>query len=258
MLRLTIAMFLLLSGCASYPTSRDATNAVLWVQTSAEYELALRQSYLMARRQLDLALEGNPESPAVVMDLDETVLDNSAFEARLIADDRPFDIEAWREWLSGVNARALPGAVELVEHVRQQGAELYFITNRHERYREATLETLRTAGLVEEENNGERLLMRGQRPDWTRDKTSRRELVAQSHSVVLVMGNDLNDFVDCAELDPPARHALLAQHGDRFGRDWIMIPSPNWGSWLEALHDHRNDLDDGEMRRRHLRWLRLD
>ena len=258
MLRRLLPLLVLLSGCAHPPSSRDTTNAILWVQASAEYEVAVRQSYVLAARRLDEALAAAPAAPAVVMDLDETVLDNSGFEAGLIRRDEEFALEAWHRWLAGTGARAMPGAVEFVAEARRRGAAVLFVTNRHERYRAPTLATLQGLGLAAEGPSEAWLLMRGQRPEWGTDKASRREAAAAGHAVVLLVGDDLNDFVPCLGLDPPARKALVAENAQRFGREWVLVPSPSWGSWLDALHGYREDLSPAEMRELRLRWLKPD
>lgn len=255
-LRLITALTLACAaGCARSAATRDSTNAILWVRTAVEYEAAVRQSFELASLRLERALAAGPASPAIIADLDETLLDNSAFEARLLVDDRPFDPDAWNAWLAGDAARAMPGAVAFVAAARQRGVAVFFVTNRHERLRGPTVDTLRRVGLLDASETGERLLMRGQRPGWTDDKESRRAEVARSHQVVLLIGNDLNDFASCGGMTIEERRALFEQRADRFARDWVVVPSPTWGSWLEALHDHRDGLSDGERRARHLARL---
>jgi len=249
---------LVLFGCAPPPTSRDGLIATLWVQTAAEYEVAVRQSYELATARVAAALSARPTAPAVIADLDETLLDNSAFEARLLARDEEFDLGAWFRWLEGTEARALPGAVDFVEGLRRRGVAVFLVTNRPARFRAATLATLRRLGLVPPDDDGAHLLLYGDRPEWTTDKTTRREYVARDHTVVLLLGNDLNDFVDAAGLDPAARRALAAAHADRFGRDWVLVPSPAWGTWLDAVEQYRDDLTPDERRALRVRALRLD
>ena len=249
----------LLAGCAaSAPSIRETTQAVLWVQSSAEYAAAVRQSYALAQRRLEEALAGKPASPAVVLDLDETVLDNSGFEAGLVSRDQEFTLEAWRAWLAGTGARAVPGAVEFVRHARSLGVEVYFVTNRPQRFREPTLLTLAKLGLKAGEDAGLHLWMRDEQPGWTDDKTSRREAVAAKHALVLLVGDDLNDFVDCTRRTPAQRRELALQHADRFGKDWILLPSPIWGSWLESVFGYQDDLPAAQRRVRQLGELRRD
>lgn len=253
----SLLVLLPLLACAHVPSSRDTTNAILWVQTSAEYEIAVRQSYLLAQRRLEESLASGPTAPALVMDLDETVLDNSTFEARLIARDADFDMEEWRRWLAGTEARAMPGAPEFVAEARRRGVEVFFVTNRHERYRGPTRATLAKLGLVPAGDDGAGLLMRGERPEWDQDKASRRAHVAAGRTLIMLVGDDLNDFVSALGKTPEERRALARENAARFGRDWILIPSPSWGSWLDALHDYQ-DLPLEQMRARHLERLRLD
>lgn len=259
MTRLAPVPLLCLAACAtSHPTSRETTQAVLWVQSSAEYAVAVQQVYRLAGERLEAALAAGPASPAVILDLDETVLDNSAFEARLIARDADFDLEQWHAWLAGTEARALPGAVEFVRQALARGVEVYLVTNRSVRYRDPTVATLRKLGLEPGGEKGPHLLMKDEQPGWGNDKASRREHVAARHAVLLLLGDDLNDFVSCARLTPAQRRELAQRHADRFGRDWLLVPSPNWGTWLDAVYGYGYDEKPAWRRARQLEALRLD
>lgn len=253
-------LLVLLAGCAtsSAPTSHGTTQAVLWVQSSAEYTVAVRQSYQLATARLEGAMAGTPRSPAVVMDLDETVLDNSGFEAQQIASNASFNLDAWYEWLGSAKGRAMPGAIEFIEQARRRGVYVYFLTNRPERFREATLKTLARLGVQADEQHGMSLLMFGERSGWVGEKSSRREFVAERHSLLLVLGNDLNDFVDCGGLTPAQRRELAQQNAAHFGRDWILVPSPIWGTWLDAVLDYRENLTPAERRALELKELQLE
>jgi acid phosphatase len=254
-------LLVLLAGCAtpaSAPTHRGTTQAVLWVQSSAEYPIAVREAYMLATLRLEQALTGSPRFPAIVMDLDETILDNSVFEARQIASDTNATAEEWNEWLSGTEARAMPGAIEFLEFARRRGVFVYFVTNRHERFRASTLATLAKLGVQADEQHGMSLLMFGERTGWVGEKGSRRAFVAERHSLLLVVGNDLNDFVDSGGLTPVQRRELAQQNADKFGKEWILIPSPIWGTWMDAIYDYREDLNASERRAHELKALQVE
>src|SRR5699024_4942193 len=94
-----IAGSLLLSACRSTdPLRHPKTSATLWVQNSAEYQALSLSVYNTAAGYLERALKDSywtahlPQKnknipsllPAIILDVDETVLDNSAYQARMI------------------------------------------------------------------------------------------------------------------------------------------------------------------------------
>ncbi|MDX9721190.1 MAG: HAD family acid phosphatase [Myxococcota bacterium] len=264
-------------------------DTILWVQQSAEYRIATRQSYALASERLRQALQdphcsavlaeevvgGTGQVPnrqevggegerdrclerpaAVILDVDETVLDNAAFDAKLLAEQRPFEWSAWNEWLSGDHGEAIEGAAEFLEEARALGVRVYFVTNREQRYEQATRQNLTRLGLFDEAS-GDTLLCRGAREDWTQDKASRRGWVASQAQVLLLIGDDLNDFVSTAGRDNAQRRALAQLHAARWGQSWILIPSPVYGSWLGAIVSD-DELDAETRRARKRAALRLE
>ncbi|MEM6688233.1 MAG: HAD family acid phosphatase, partial [Planctomycetota bacterium] len=105
-------------------TSHEGLQSTLWVQTSLEYQLAAHQCYNTATDRLPFYLANVNHSatvetsvnfrllpPAVIMDVDETVLDNSPFQARMVQDETQYAEEDWDAWVKEMNADAVPGAV---------------------------------------------------------------------------------------------------------------------------------------------------
>src|SRR4029079_5818203 len=135
--------------------SQENLNAVLWMQTSAEYRESARQAYRIAAMQLDAALRDpawtaaveQPRSdstlpPAVVLDLDETVLDNSAYEARLVHDGRAYSEDDWNRWCEERKAGAVPGAIEFLTHAHDRGVTAIYISNRDHSVEQATRDVM--------------------------------------------------------------------------------------------------------------------
>jgi acid phosphatase len=221
--------------------------SVLWVQTSAEYEAAGIQTYAAARRALDEAL-GDPawtgaleetgsqsgQAPAVILDLDETAIDNVVFEARAVRAGKTFDPKIWEEWTREASATAVPGAAEFLAYARSRGVTPFYVTNR-----DAPAERPGTRANLEKlgfplASDPDTLLMRGDRPEWASDKSSRRAWVASSYRVVLMIGDDLNDFVNARDKSHSERDALIEQTKDWWGRKWFILPNPMYGSWERA------------------------
>lgn len=236
---------------ASHPECQPATalvNATLWLQTAAEYRAAARQAYSAAREALDAALAdpewvgaleeregGAGQPPAIILDLDETVLDNSPFEARMIRRGITFDQDAWNEWVEEAGATAILGAADFLYYARDRGVTPFYVTNRAAGEEAATRRNLEKLGLPLG-TDPDTLLVLGERPEWqTSDKAPRREWVARSYRVLMLVGDDLNDFVSARGLDLAARNRAVEEHAARWGRRWILVPNPVYGSFERAV-----------------------
>lgn len=259
---MAIGGLIAVSGCATVPPSAGQLNSVLWVQSSVEYRATAIQAYRLAEVRLADAL-GDPSwtaaleqgeafselPPAVILDVDETVLDNSPFQARLIRDRREFDSEAWSAWTTEGRAQGIPGALAFTRRAHSLGVRVFYVTNRDHAYEEATRRNLERLGFPLDEDT-DVLLTLGERPEWGSEKSSRRAYVTRTHRVLLLIGDDLNDFVSGARATPEARLALARRHEDAWGLRWIVLPNPAYGSWESTLYDFARTLSADERRRR--------
>lgn len=247
-------------GCATAGTSDPSPSAcpetsclrthqnldsTLYIQTAAEYEAIALQTFTAARALVDQALadptwnavggsEGSGHPPAVIVDVDETVLDNSAYQARLILDDEVYGRESWRAWVDEAHAPSVPGAVEFAKWASDRGVTMIYLTNRRGEEEQGTRRNLETAGFPVREDI-DAVLTRGERPEWGSDKTTRREWVARSFRVLLLIGDDLGDFVSVESIGTDQRHAVIEENRNRWGRQWLVLPNPTYGSWMRAL-----------------------
>lgn len=234
--------------------THEQLNCVLWVQTSPEYELACRNSYLLAEQMLDEALyglqwtalaEGQASGtlpPAVILDVDETVLDNSPFEARLVLEDREYNKEMWDTWVAEAAARDIPGAKEFIQYAIEEGVEVFFVTNRAYKNEPYTVRNLRDrfGPMI----TGEKVLCKNEQPEWTDDKTSRRSYIGSRYRVLMLIGDNFNDFVYLGQVSPEERVIAARKYLDYWGEKWIMVPNPMYGDWEQALYEYDRDLDD--------------
>ena len=237
-------------AAAAVAPAHDNLNAVLWMQTAAEYEAAVRGTYAAARAQLDRALDDPswnalPDGeaaqgfeslpPAIVVDADETMIDNSPFQARGVRDYDSFAYDHWLAWVNERRALALPGAVEFANYAASKNVPVFFVTNRDApQETESTIANLRGAGfpIAADASN---VLLRGDPRFEGREKSSRRRHIAKTHRVVLMLGDNLGDFMDGVAVSVAARRALVAKYADRWGTRWFMQPNPTYGSWEAAL-----------------------
>ena len=271
-LRAAVWLPVLLVACQSWsriPAGGDdwtleGLNAVLWMQTSAEYEAAAEQAFRLATLQLDVALEPGNVSwtasleqgsdtgdlpPAVVLDVDEVVLDSSPFQARLLERRVEFRLEDWNAWAREASAEAVPGALAFVKHAEANGVRIFYVTNREVEIEAATRRNLAKLGFPVGDG-GENLLTRNERTGWGSDKGSRRRFIAADHRIVLLVGDDLNDFVSGSRAQPGSRVELTRRWRGYWGTKWIVLPNPSYGSWDRSLYGFDRQLSRSEKLRR--------
>jgi 5'-nucleotidase (lipoprotein e(P4) family) len=233
---------------ASNVSTHENLNAVVWMQTALEYEASAIQAYRLAQMQLDAALS-NPAwtaaieqtadasklPPAVIVDVDETVLDNSYYQARMIRDRTEYSSETWDPWVQEARATAIPGAIEFTKYAASKGVTIFYVTNRTAKIEDPTRKNLTALGFPLTENV-DTILTRGERPEWQASgKGPRRTYVARDYRILLLIGDDLGDFVTDAAGTVAERKAKTAPQEDWWGRRWIMIPNPSYGSWGRAV-----------------------
>lgn len=255
----------LLAGCASTAertvvpaaataapvAAHDNLNATLWMQASAEYAAVTTQVFRQACEALDGAVANADASalpageqgkgfeslpPAVIADLDETLLDNSPYQARRVLAGGGYSPESWRAWVGEARARAVPGALEYADCAARQGVTLVYVSNRKDAGEfEPTVANLRALGFPLPDQARAVVLLRGDARAPGREKGERRRWVAQRYRVLQLLGDNLGDFVDGVERSPAEREALVLPYAQWWGRRWFMLPNPSYGSWEDAL-----------------------
>ena len=254
-------------GCGTdRPFAEGGERATLWVRTSAEFRASAEGIYRSALLGLqqglaDSAWSAEPTQagdssrlpPAVIMDIDDTVLDNSEPQAQmLLATACPGDFDVlWDAWIAERAAPAVPGAAEFVRAARKmkdpQGrpVRVFLVTNRACSSRpgvasacpqqDDTLANLRVLGL-DVATLDDDLMLKGEQPEWGNEKLPRRQLIAHEYRIVLNVGDDLADFIpDVRQQSPADREQARCRHRDWWGARWFVIPNPMYGSWQRAL-----------------------
>lgn len=242
------------------PTSQPCTefsdifteklNSILWIQSSSEYQMVTTQSYLLAKVMLDRGLAdpnwtaaveqtGNYSNlpPAIILDVDETVLDNSGFQARLEKAGKGWDNEIWNNWVLESKAPAVPGALEFLNYANSKGVIIFYMTNRSHELEEATRSNLISLGFPMSEEI-DTLLTNGEQEDWVTDKTSRRKLVADGYRILLLFGDVTNDFVAGTDnIRSEECMDVMNSYHEYWGEKWIVIPNPIYGGWESATYN---------------------
>lgn len=267
--KLTISFFLitaLLTGCAT--TQPEITNnnfnSTLWVQTAAEYKANSIQAYNSAESNIDMALrdkswtaaleQGSNYSllpPAIILDIDETVLDNSQYQAQLVLDDEQFNPKTWDDWIASESAPAVPGAVDFINSMESLQVDVIYITNRECAVRtdgglecpqkEDTIDNLQKVGI--EDVEPDHVFLKGEQPDWTSEKQSRREIVASNHRIIMLFGDNLSDFLPdgSGDITSEERTELIDEYSEYWGRKWFILSNPTYGSWDSILSEPKSD-----------------
>lgn len=228
------------------------TMAVLYQQQAAEYRALCYQAFNLAKIRVDESTKmlGGMKKKAVVVDIDETVLDNSPYEAKCILDGISYPV-AWDDWMNASNAKAVPGALEFLKYVKSQGMEVYYISNRKEKYMEQTLKNLNELGFPFADNS--HVLLRTE----TSNKTPRREKVMEKANIILLMGDNLGDFIDIFDSkSTEERFELTNKMKDSFGNQFIVLPNAMYGAWESAFYKYNHSLSPAEkstLRRKNLK-----
>ena len=241
---------------ANATSAHDNLNAVAWVQTSVEYRALSEQTYRAAAEQLDRALKeqhwdalvpderGNAAvglKPAVVLDVDETVLDNSPYQARLLRDGADYDEVTWAQWVAEKKAKPVPGVVDFAKAASARGVTLLYISNRAVHLKDATLANLRAVGLPVADDSvflGLGTFVKDCEQNDS-EKKCRRKLAGQEYRVLMQFGDQIGDFVQVEVNTREGRARLYDEYNDWFGERWWMLPNPTYGSWEPALFNNQ-------------------
>ncbi len=248
-----------MSGCATKASQRLAdqnAQSVIWMQNAGEYQALCHQAFNLAKQAVDRAKELETEPWAVVVDLDETMLDNSPYAAWQLLHGKSYEPATWDAWCRAELTPATPGSLDFARHVIAQGGELFYVSNRSNVTYEATRRNLIELGFPEV--NEQRLLLKTD----TSNKQPRFQAIADSgYRIILMLGDNLNDFpeLETYHKGNAARNAAMAERQSDFGRRFIVFPNPSYGDWEGGLVSGYHQLtaeDKLSVRRKSLRaWI---
>jgi 5'-nucleotidase (lipoprotein e(P4) family) len=234
-------------GTQTVPATADneyQVAAVLYQQHAAEYRALAFQAFNLAKFRLDedfdkkhlkkLSKEEREKSRAVVVDIDETVLDNSPSQAYQIKNRLPFNMTDWIDWGEKRSAKAIPGAGEFLKYANQKGVRVFYVSNRAESQKQATIDNLKAVGFPDVSN--ETLLLQTAESN----KEARRKIVLEKHRIVLLVGDNLNDFAENFEKKSVAdRFAETEKDKNLFGSKYIVLPNAMYGAWENSIYDNK-------------------
>lgn len=227
------------SSATSAPQAEQANNeyqvgAVLWQQSRSEVSALQYQAFFLARLMLDRDLRARrklKKPRAVVVDVDETVLDNSHYQASLIVEHQGFTPAGWTDWCNRAQASAIPGAVDFLKYAAARGARVFYVTNRREAEKAGTISNLKKAGFPGV--NDETVVVR---TDGS-SKEPRRRKISERYRIVLLCGDNLADFSDVFEgKTAEERAAAVERSRQKFGTLFIVLPNAMYGDWETVIY----------------------
>ncbi len=233
---------LLLVGCCPAKVLVDYTtvpgglsdygkDAVVYQHSAAENHYMFRQCFRLAEIRLTANLTERKQRPvAVVVDVDETVLDNSRYQLERIAEGETFTPDSWNAWVERREAPALPGALDFLTFAKEQGCTIFYVTNRAANEELATIDNLNALGFPDADTA--HVFTR----QSTSDKTKRRYQVRRTHDVLLYVGDQLTDFKQ-----------LYKDRTDNYGKNtveanleeleqyFVLTPNTMYGTWKDVV-----------------------
>ena len=232
----------------------DILNATLWMQKSVEYKANSLAIFALAKIRLDqLLADKNFTSapneqkgdfanlpPAIVLDGDETLLDNSGYQAWMVAKGQTFSPKTWTAYVNSETSTAIPGAIDFCKYADSKGVKVFYVSNRTTEEKPATKKVMERLGFPMG-GNVDTFLFSKDQPDWGSAKSTRRAFIAKSYRIVMMMGDNFGDFTDGYKGTEAERLKEFEANKDRWGRDWIVPANPSYGSFESApfMHDYK-------------------
>lgn len=227
-----LLIFPLATFAQTVKPERDYTNAVLWQQHSGEYRALAFQAYNFARLALKEALwnQTNDKPNCVIVDADETILDNSAFQGHEIKKGVSYLPVDWTKWTNMAAADTVPGALAFLKFAATKRVETFYVTNRDGADREGTIKNLKKFGFpnVDEAH----VLLKSS----TSDKEPRRQQILQKYNVLLLCGDNLSDFSNVFYREGKDTRKQVDAFQALFGTKFIVLPNPMYGDWEKLLY----------------------
>ncbi len=213
--------------------------STLWQQDAAEYRALCYQAFNTATMQIDALPKKmrKQQHLAIITDLDETILDNSPNEAQLMKDNKLWNYQSWKQWTDLSAATAVPGAVEFLQYAKNKGITIFYISNRSVNEVASTLINLQKLHLPDADTS-HMLFMHDDA-----SKESRRQAVMKNYMVVMLLGDNLNDFANVFEGKNIAdRFTETDNAKDTWGKKFIVLPNATYGEWENALYNYQYNL----------------
>ena len=231
------------------------TMGLLWMRTSAEYRALAYQGYNVAMNAVKMAVTdpSHQRKPlAIVLDADETVVDNTKLMGESIANGNGrFDAPWWRQAVHQGKSQAMPGAVEFLNEVHKQGVEIFYVSNRYAPVNlDVTIQNFKELGFPSVDKDHVLLFEKDS------DKQPRFDMIAKKYAIVLYMGDNAGDFpIGTKGKTLAERNGIIDAHKEDFGTTFVVFPNPAYGSWVSALAKGYQNLSPEEQKQVNNQYL---
>ena len=237
------------------PPQSDLLLATLWTQRSVEFKGNALTVYALARYRLDEALADKKWTaapaeqkdgyealpPAIIFDVDETLIDNSHYQVWMMRNNQSFSTKSWNQFCAAQISTAIPGAVEFAKHAESKGVKLFYVTNRGIETKDDTRKNMEKLGFPVNDKGGgniDTFLMQNEKPDWGSAKGTRRAAIAKDYRILLNFGDNFGDFDDRYRSTEAGRLKAFEDNRARWGREWLVVANPTYGSFDTAPFGH--------------------
>ena len=231
------------------------TMGLLWMRTSAEYRALAYQGYNVAMNAVKMAVTdpSHQRKPlAIVLDADETVVDNTKLMGESIANGNGrFDAPWWRQAVHQGKSQAMPGAVEFLNEVHKQGVEIFYVSNRYAPVNlDVTIQNFKELGFPSVDKDHVLLFEKDS------DKQPRFDAIAKKYNVIVYMGDNAGDFpIGTKGKTLAERNSIIDAHKEDFGTTFVVFPNPAYGSWVSALAKGYQNLSPEEQKQVNNQYL---
>lgn len=211
-------------------------------QRAAEYRALCYQAFNIAHQRIDEIVSVRTDKPKVIVtDIDETILDNSAYEVHQTLQGKGYESDAWYEWSAMIKADTVPSSLSFLKYASSKGIEIFYVTNRGERERNFTLKNLQKFNFPNAD--GVHLFPLQN----TSSKEQRRQNIAANHTIVMLMGDNLGDFSSLFDKkSSDERNQNVKNAAAEFGSRFIILPNPVYGDWENSLYNYNYSLTDAQ------------
>jgi acid phosphatase len=241
--------------------SNDNLNAVIWDQTSVEFKANAMGAYALGHLRLDEALAdknwtaapveqmGNFKDlpPAIILDVDDTILNTSAYQAWNVVAGKSFTPDSWTRYVKAEGDAPIPGAVEFTQYAASKGVKVFYVSNRTKEEEDPTVEEMKRFGFPMGDNV-DTFLSAKEQPDWGSAKGTRRTFIAKDYRILLMFGDNLGDFTDDYKGTVEERDKVFQDDVAHWGHDWIAIANPTYGSFESAPYHGDYKLSSDQQR----------
>ena len=239
---LFVVSAILLSGCKTLNYNKgfnmnqeSIVLAVIWFQSTPEVKAHYYQGFNLAKERVAEYNKNKGDKPlAVVVDIDETMIDNSLFQGKCVVDGVGYTTDRWAQWTALKKAKDLPGAVNFSHFCDSLGVEVFYVSNRKVTEKENTMRNLDSLGFafVRDQN----FLLK----ETSSGKEERRLKISENYEIILLIGDNLNDFSDVFESrGDDWGVGIVEKYKNEFGKRYIILPNPMYGDWEKNIYGEK-------------------